>query len=495
MSVNVGRDRDVQDQVDRDGPTTSTSCRLGYYQGQRGAHRRAGCGRSAFLPQTQPACLDGTRLGPGRLRELGAVRVVDRPGRRAVSGVYLAHLVREDTGGGSLIPFVVRDDAAATRTCSSRPRTRPGRPTTPTAATACTVHGVLPAGNPAATRRVQGLVQPAVRPRGERPADSAVQSAEYPMIRFLEANGYDVSLHQRAWTWPRRAPLLTNHKAFLSVGHDEYWSGDQRANIEAARDQGVNLGVLQRQRDVLEDPLGAQHRRQQDAQPHPGLATRRPTSTHRSTPGPATWTGTWRDPRFSPPGDGGRPENAVTGQFFLVNSGTTDIRVPAQYGKTAAVAQHRGGDPPRGRPAPSAPASAPWATSGTRTPTTASARRAVRPVLDDVHRRRSSSTTGPTSRPVPTTHHLTLYRAASGALVFGAGTVQWSWGLDGATTRTAAGPDMQQATVNLFADQGVQPPPCIAGLTARPRRPPTRPRPPRRSPRPAAARRSPTAPR
>ena len=28
------------------------------------------------------------------------------------------------------------------------------------------------------------------------------------------------------------------------------------------------------------------------------------------------------------------------------------------------------------------------------------------------------------------THHLTLYRAASGALVFGAGTVQWSWGLD-----------------------------------------------------------------
>ena len=29
------------------------------------------------------------------------------------------------------------------------------------------------------------------------------------------------------------------------------------------------------------------------------------------------------------------------------------------------------------------------------------------------------------------THHLTLYRHASGALVFGAGSVQWSWGLDG----------------------------------------------------------------
>src|SRR5215470_6799458 len=30
------------------------------------------------------------------------------------------------------------------------------------------------------------------------------------------------------------------------------------------------------------------------------------------------------------------------------------------------------------------------------------------------------------------THHLTLYRAPSGALVFGAGTVQWAFGLDNA---------------------------------------------------------------
>ena len=37
-------------------------------------------------------------------------------------------------------------------------------------------------------------------------------------------------------------------------------------------------------------------------------------------------------------------------------------------------------------------------------------------------------------------HKMSLYRASSGALVFGAGTVQWSWGLDsnhdrGASTR------------------------------------------------------------
>ena len=42
--------------------------------------------------------------------------------------------------------------------------------------------------------------------------------------------------------------------------------------------------------------------------------------------------------------------------------------------------------------------------------------------------------------------------------MFGAGTVQWSWGLDGTTTAAARPPSvaMQQATVNLLADMGVQ---------------------------------------
>ena len=48
------------------------------------------------------------------------------------------------------------------------------------------------------------------------------------------------------------------------------------------------------------------------------------------------------------------------------------------------------------------------------------------------------------------THNLTLYKASSGALVFGAGTVQWSWGLDGFTTGKAVDRNMQQATVNLL---------------------------------------------
>jgi hypothetical protein len=67
----------------------------------------------------------------------------------------------------------------------------------------------------------------------------------------------------------------------------------------------------------------------------------------------------------------------------------------------------------------------------------------------------------------PVSHHLTLYRAPSGALVFGAGTVQWSWGLDSYHDRQPDPPEdrnMQQATVNLFSDMGAEPTSLQPGL-------------------------------
>lgn len=66
--------------------------------------------------------------------------------------------------------------------------------------------------------------------------------------------------------------------------------------------------------------------------------------------------------------------------------------------------------------------------------------------------------------PATVTHNLTMYRAPSGALVFGAGTIQWSYGLDNYTTGGTSDRNMQQATVNLFADMGAQPATLMAGL-------------------------------
>ena len=69
-------------------------------------------------------------------------------------------------------------------------------------------------------------------------------------------------------------------------------------------------------------------------------------------------------------------------------------------------------------------------------------------------------------RPGTANHALTLYRHSSGALVFGAGTVQWTWGLDSNHDRGSARPSlaMQQATMNLLADMGAQPLTPAAGL-------------------------------
>ena len=64
------------------------------------------------------------------------------------------------------------------------------------------------------------------------------------------------------------------------------------------------------------------------------------------------------------------------------------------------------------------------------------------------------------------THNLTLYRAGSGALVFGAGTTQWAWGLDPDHDLPGTPADfrIQQATVNLLADMGSQPATLQPGL-------------------------------
>ena len=63
---------------------------------------------------------------------------------------------------------------------------------------------------------------------------------------------------------------------------------------------------------------------------------------------------------------------------------------------------------------------------------------------------------------------MTMYRASSGSLVFAAGTVRWTWGLDSAHDDLATPTDarMQQATVNLFADMKVQPATLQSGLMA-----------------------------
>jgi hypothetical protein len=65
----------------------------------------------------------------------------------------------------------------------------------------------------------------------------------YPLTRFVEENGLDITY----WTdivLATRGNLLTNHKVLISAGHDEEWSLQMRQAAQAAAGRGVNLIFL-----------------------------------------------------------------------------------------------------------------------------------------------------------------------------------------------------------------------------------------------------------
>ena len=112
---------------------------------------------------------------------------------------------------------------------------------------------------------------------------------------------------------------------FLSVGHDEYWSGGQRQNVEAARQAGVHLAFFSGNemfwKTRWESSIDGTNT------PHRTLVSYKETHGDAVDPDPA-WTGTWRDPL-----GGARPENAVTGTIFMVNDSSSAIQVPQADGR------------------------------------------------------------------------------------------------------------------------------------------------------------------
>ena len=444
--------------------------RIGYYQGNGARKIVSKMAPTATLPQTQPSCLNGA-AGTG-LVDCGnwAVSASWTVPTNAVSGLYIAHLVRDDTGGSSLIPFVVRTDASHSDIVvqTSDESWEAYNTYGGNSLYSCTTAN-CPGGSPTAYKGAPKVTY-------NRPFHTALDDSgrswfmysEYQMIRFLERNGYDVS-YMSGLDVATKGSLLLNHKIFISSGHDEYWTGQQRANVEAARDAGVNLAFFSGNevfwKTRLEPSIDS------STTPNRTLVTYK--ETHYDAPvdpqDPPTWTGTWMDPRFSPPADGGRPQNALTGQLFVVNSGTTDITVPAQYSRLRLWRNTRVANLGSGQ---STTLGQGLGTLGYEWDVDAD--NGYRPAgLMDLSSTTSNNAEvftdfgGTTKTGSSATHHLTLYRASSGALVFGAGTVQWAWGLDNGGTSSSTDTAMQQATVNLFADMGnVQPATLMQGLTA-----------------------------
>jgi hypothetical protein len=71
-----------------------------------------------------------------------------------------------------------------------------------------------------------------------------VLAFEANAIHWLERNGYDLSYMSSVDLHTNAAQLL-KHKAYISLGHDEYWSKEMRDGVEKARDHGVGLAFLE----------------------------------------------------------------------------------------------------------------------------------------------------------------------------------------------------------------------------------------------------------
>ena len=455
--------------------------RLGYYNGDGARLIASNIQPSASLPQTQPACQTTSSTGLvdcGNWKTSASWTVPSN----AVSGLYIAHLVRNDTGGESQIFFVVRDDSSHSDIVlkTSDATWQAYNAYGGNSLYSCTVS--CPPGNPGGYKAAYAVSY-------NRPFDGTLATdngmsdpfyAEYQMIRFLERNGYDLSYVAQKDV-DSNGPLLQNHKVFISNGHDEYWAAGERQSVEAARNAGVNLAFFSGN-ELFWKTRWASSSADGTSTPYRTVVDYK--DTHFDAPVdpsyPPVTTPTWRDPRFSPPGDAGRPENSLSGQIFSVNAGTSDIKVPSTFSKlrfwrNTAVSTLTSGqtltlgagtgtlgyewdvDPDNGfRPAGRIPMSS-TTVSGLQT-------------FTDYGTGVADNTTA--------SHSLSLYRAPSGALVFGAGTVQWGWGLDitnawnsGATNPNATHTDanMQQATVNLMADMGAQPATLQSGLIATPK--------------------------
>ena len=450
---------------------TITIYRVGYYGGM-GARKITTIAPSAQLPQAQPACLTDSITGLADCGNWGVSASWNVPAT-ATSGIYFAHLIRSDTGGDSHIVFVVRNDSSHSDVLYQ------------TADESWQAYNYYGSGslysnsNPTFDLNVRSFKVSYNRPfltRGfNQEWDTWLFGAEFAMIQWVEQNGYDVTYFTGVDS-SRNGALIKNHRIFMDSGHDEYWAGPQRTNVQAARDSGVNLAFFSGNtmfwKTRWENSIDGTNT------PYRTLVCYKETlaSAKIDPQDPPTWTGTWRDPSFSPPADGGNPENRLLGTMFMVNGtgadndGSQTIKVPAEDGqmrfwRNTAAAKLAANQT---YTLPVASLGYEWdldldngaRPSGLFHLSTATYSLTSDYLLDQ----------GGTYGAGVATHHLTLYRAPSGALVFSSASIDWSWGLNSNHdnlwyfSTPAPDPNVQQATVNLFADMGVQPTTLQSGI-------------------------------
>ncbi len=373
------------------------------------------------------------------------------------TGIYVAKLTRADTNGEAYMLFVVRDDDSGADILYQQ--------------SLFTYHAYNNFGGKSVytfnsgTCETDSLAARGVKVSLYRPFGPGMGitanffnnyfRVEYPMVQWLEAQGYDVAYTTNLDTHrsgkPDTANELLDHRVFLSVGHDEYWTQEMRDAITEARDAGVHIGFFGANiaywRVRLEpDPW--------TGEPDSVIVTYKTTEAGRPDPSGHP-TGTWRDPEGV-----NDPENSLLGVMYIGDNDSFyfPLRVDARYTDDPIYRHTDLQDMPPETYVNIGDRVIGWewdaAVDNGYSPENLDILAAT-PVYGFVLLDAGNSENGTSDF---ATTNVTRYVAPSGAIVFAAGTIQWSWGLGAQGIEPVeTDPYIQQITYNVLADMGVQP--------------------------------------
>ncbi len=269
--------------------------------------------------------------------------------------------------------------------------------------------------------------------RRDRRLDPGFIERDIHIIRFLEKNGYDLS-YTTSVDIDDNLAALRNHRAFISVGHDEYWTWGMRDAVEKARDAGLNLAFLGGN-DVY-----YQARYESDREGHPRrvlVVYRFANQDPMAATDPSRTAVRWDSPPVN------RPQNSLTGVVYGGES-TTGL-VPWVVASTAPEKLLADtGLKPGDKVAHLVGSECDTAVNNGHQP----------PNLVIVA---ASPMNNFGKRPV--TCNSTWYQAKGGAFVFAAGTTDWAGGLDdfGEKAPVTADPRLMKFMQNVLAAFGAQP--------------------------------------
>ncbi len=369
-----------------------------------------------------------------------------------VSGVYLLRLVRDDNGAKNDILLTIRKDGSTSNVLYEVPDTTyqaynnyGGK----------SLYDTTSGGNRA---RKVSFDRPYSQPNfvGADRYDYYTRT-DVETVGWLEQNGYDTT-YLGSYDLNRAGAQAANHKILISGSHSEYWSTAMFNAAVAARDAGTSLAFMGANavywKIRFENGAGGANRVQVCYKVVQSLPA-----------DPVERTSTWRDPAGP-----NRPENSLIGGMYIGDNDQTyfPLQVDSAEGKNRFWRHTSLAALPTGTTASIGSTLVGWEWD-------ARVENGLQPA--GVQVLASSPVTGqlvqgngasyvPGSSAV---QESVLYRASSGAWVFGSGTNHWSRGL-GRNADNVGEPDsrIQQAMVNLLQDAGARPTTPAAGMVVDP---------------------------